>query len=561
MFRLRLLPTLFFVLLSLLVIAPVSAQEGSIAYDTAIFGSTNAQTPIVIHTFSGSTGDVIHINVTGLSPGFSPLLTLLSPTQQQLALAGADDADPALAAVSRRLTETGLHSLLISSASGTPGDFVLQLGARPALPSATLAPGSSTLADFPTGAGAQLYSFFADPNAPTQLTISAQPETFPFVGEIYNEQGEIIGQIGAGIQSAVLTFEAGDGVYEVLLTPSDPAAAGGVLLILGVGSAPAAPAAPTSAAPAAPVSTQEVTSGGGACAIFAGGRVNVRSGPGTNYNVIGQINAGTTLAVTGVNPTGDWYQVDYNGQAGWVSLTVVQVSGACGGLPVIQVGQTPLASATTTTTTTVTTTVTATGTQSTATASATYTATQPGGPTATYTSTQPGAPTATYTYTPTYTVTAQADLEPTFTYTPTYTPTVTHTPSYTPTTPPPVPTAPPDGNYVLNVALDSTGSSTDFVSYPNGDTEDRLRWDVVGMNQNSALSGGRARLVIAASCFGTGTQNVQFFTGGATYACGQTIVDREITYDSRTGSALITAFAGNNTYVQWVLTITVTRIN
>lgn len=551
MFKLRLLPTLFFVLLSLLVIAPVSAQEGSIAYDTAIFGSTNAQTPIVIHTFSGSAGDVIHINVTGLSPGFSPLLTLLSPTQQQLALAGADDADPARAAVSRRLTETGLHSLLISSASGTPGDFVLQLGARPALPSATLAPGSSTLADFPAGAGAQLYSFFADPNAPTQLTISAQPETFPFVGEIYNEQGEIIGQIGAGIQSAVLIFEAGDGFYEVLLTPSDPAAAGGVLLILGAGSAPAAPAAPTTAAPAAPVSTQEVTSGGGACAIFAGGRVNVRSGPGTSYNVIGQINAGTTLAVTGVNPTGDWYQVDYSGQAGWVSLTVVQVSGACGGLPVVQNGQAPGLTATTTTTTTVT--VTATGTQFTATPSATYTSTQPGGPTATYTSTQPGAPTATYTYTPTYTVTAQADLVPTFT--------ATHTPTATSTATVAVPTAPPDANYVLNVALDSTASSTDFVSYPGGDTEDRLRWDVIGMNPNSALSGGRARLVIAASCFGTGTQYVQFSTGGATYTCGQTIVDREITYDQRTGSALITAFGGSNTYVQWVLTITVTRIN
>jgi uncharacterized protein YgiM (DUF1202 family) len=546
-------------LLTLLAIAPVGAQEGSIAYGAAIFGSTNAQTPIVIHTFAGSADDVIHVGVTGLTPGFSPLLTLLSPTQQQLALEGADDVDPSRAAVSRRLTESGLHSLLISSASGTLGDFVLQLSARPTLPSTPLAPGSTTLADFPAGAAAQLYSFFADPNGPTQLTISAQPETFPFVGEIYNEQGEVIGQVGGGIHSAALTFEAGDGFYEVLITPSDPAAAGGVLLVLGAGSAPAVPAAPATSVPAAPVSTQEVTSGGGACAIFAGGRVNVRGGPGTNYSVIGQINAGTTLAVTGVNPVGDWYQVDYNGQVGWVSLTVVQVSGACSGLPVVQNGQAPGLTATTTTTTTVT--VTATGTQYTATPSATYTATQPGAPTATYTSTQPGAPTATYTYTPTYTVTAQADLVPNFTDTPTLTPTVTYTPSYTPTTPPPPPTAPPDANYAITVPLDSTGSSTDFVSYPGGDTEDRLGWNVSGMNQNSALSGGRARLVIVASCFGTGTQNVQFFTGGQAYSCGQTIVDREITYEQRTGSAQITAFAGSNTYVQWVLTISVTRIN
>jgi hypothetical protein len=101
----------------------------------------------------------------------------------------------------------------------------------------------------------------------------------------------------------------------------------------------------------------------------------------------------------------------------------------------------------------------------------------------------------------------------------------------------------------------------DFVSYPGGDNEDRVRWDISGMNPNSALSGGRARLVIAASCFGNGTQNVQFFTGGQTFSCGQTIVDREVTYNSRTGSVVITAVAGEGTYVQWVLTGTATRVN
>ncbi|MBZ0302767.1 MAG: hypothetical protein K8J31_23690, partial [Anaerolineae bacterium] len=63
------------------------------------------------------------------------------------------------------------------------------------------------------------------------------------------------------------------------------------------------------------------------------------------------------------------------------------------------------------------------------------------------------------------------------------------------------------------------------------------------------------------SCFGTGTQNVQFFTGGQTYSCGQTIVDQEVTADSRTGQVTITAVAGENTYVQWVLTGTATRVN
>lgn len=195
-------------------------------------------------------------------------------------------------------------------------------------------------------------------------------------------------------------------------------------------------------------------------------------------------------------------------------------------------------------------------------------------PSFTPSSTPPGA-TATYTltHTPTYTPGSTRTL--TLTYTPSYTPTwtPTYTPSYTPTrtptytpsfTPsPPVPEAAPDANFnaPLNIPLDSTASTTDFVSYPGGDREDRVRFDITGMNPNPALSGGRARLVITASCFGTGTQNIQFFTGGQTYSCGQTLVDREVTYDSRTGQVTITATGGTSTYVQWVLTGSATRLN
>jgi hypothetical protein len=174
---------------------------------------------------------------------------------------------------------------------------------------------------------------------------------------------------------------------------------------------------------------------------------------------------------------------------------------------------------------------------------------------------------ATPTYTPTSTTAQQQDQQPTATYTATTAqqqqPTATYTPSYTPTTPPPPPTAPPDANFnsPLTIPLDSTASVTDFVSYPDGDREDRVRWDISGMNPTSSLSGGRARLILAVSCFGTGTNEVTFFTGGQTYSCGQTIVDREVTADSRTGQVTITAVAGTGTYVQWVLTGTATRVS
>ena len=53
-----------------------------------------------------------------------------------------------------------------------------------------------------------------------------------------------------------------------------------------------------------------------------GNSVRIRSGPGTGYGQIGSVNAGTTLTVTG--KSGDWYQVSYNGQTGYISATYAQ---------------------------------------------------------------------------------------------------------------------------------------------------------------------------------------------------------------------------------------------
>ncbi len=52
---------------------------------------------------------------------------------------------------------------------------------------------------------------------------------------------------------------------------------------------------------------------------ITGNLVNIRSGPGTNYSAIGSVNAGTMLTCTG--QSGDWYQVVYNGQTGYVIST------------------------------------------------------------------------------------------------------------------------------------------------------------------------------------------------------------------------------------------------
>jgi hypothetical protein len=91
----------------------------------------------------------------------------------------------------------------------------------------------------------------------------------------------------------------------------------------------AVPATATSEAPTAtpepptevPSPTSEVSK------LTANAGVNVRSGPGTNYPQVGRLQAGQTFVITGKNPTGDWWQFDFNGQSGWVLGELVRASG------------------------------------------------------------------------------------------------------------------------------------------------------------------------------------------------------------------------------------------
>ena len=55
-------------------------------------------------------------------------------------------------------------------------------------------------------------------------------------------------------------------------------------------------------------------------------RMNIRSGPGTNYAIAGTVGAGTRLAVTGKNAAGGWWRVDFHGQHGWIFAPYVDAT-------------------------------------------------------------------------------------------------------------------------------------------------------------------------------------------------------------------------------------------
>lgn len=98
------------------------------------------------------------------------------------------------------------------------------------------------------------------------------------------------------------------------------------------------PPTPTPEATATPEPTLEPPSPTPApeARLSASQTVNVRSGPGTNYAVIGRLNAGQSFEITGKNPAGDWLQFELDGRQGWVTANLISVSGDLG---IIQVAQ------------------------------------------------------------------------------------------------------------------------------------------------------------------------------------------------------------------------------
>lgn len=62
--------------------------------------------------------------------------------------------------------------------------------------------------------------------------------------------------------------------------------------------------------------------------VRASNTVNVRSGPGTTYSVIGKLYSGDTATATGRSDTSNaWFRISYNGSEGWVAASVVTLQG------------------------------------------------------------------------------------------------------------------------------------------------------------------------------------------------------------------------------------------
>ncbi|HHW87930.1 MAG TPA: SH3 domain-containing protein [Chloroflexi bacterium] len=102
-------------------------------------------------------------------------------------------------------------------------------------------------------------------------------------------------------------------------------------------SSPEAPAAAATAAPAEePVATLPASAMIGTANV-AGARLNIRSGAGSEYRIIGKAAAGEELSIAARSEDGAWLltlRADLPEGAGWVSASLVRLNGSADALPV-----------------------------------------------------------------------------------------------------------------------------------------------------------------------------------------------------------------------------------
>ncbi len=81
-----------------------------------------------------------------------------------------------------------------------------------------------------------------------------------------------------------------------------------------------------------------------ASAIVTGSIVNMRSGPGVTYPVLGLVRQNTILAIIGKSADGKWWQ-SRAPHAGWIFGDLVDISGSTSSIPVVTVSPPPKATA------------------------------------------------------------------------------------------------------------------------------------------------------------------------------------------------------------------------
>lgn len=344
----------FFFLLSCLLW--VGAAQAQVATPIAIGENRTGEIgqPGAVAEFALLTPSAVaaNIQVLAISQGLAPAFEVIAPPGIIIAsdpnLTGGGVASAAIN------LSPGSYLIRVRSAANSTGQFLISVqGGTPLTPPQPLLLGQSVSGQVSAQASRQAYSFRGQIGEILLLTVEG-PRLAP--GPVVTlkdadtgdtlaiNSGRLIGirhRLPPEVANYLLEITHSGGPqaegYTVCLETESPTARCAAPTPTLAAQVPTA-VAPTAVAPT-PVPTQPVQippTGPCSVASLTGSSVNVRSGPGLNFGILTVLGPTTIAPVIGRLPDNSWYQINLNGQIGWVSITVVRVGGNCAGVAIVQ---------------------------------------------------------------------------------------------------------------------------------------------------------------------------------------------------------------------------------
>lgn len=322
---------------------PTLAQNGiPIQNGQNAFGELTTEISSVMYTLSPNSGETATIQVLALSPGFIPRFRVLNAAGVEIVNAANPNG---LATITGSVSfDGGVFTIEVMGGNGSVGQFVLSLQpGTPLPPPVTLTLNQPVSGMVGGQTPVQVYRFDTASIGAVAVTVVSPEQDAGVLLTLFDETlGKTIASSDAGVVGVAFKVPAVGHVYRVEIRAN---AAGDTSYsiclgtcgsnLLAAGNAGAQPTATPTIEIAAPAFTSTVAA---SCTVTsnAGGSVNVRSGNGTQYIIVGTLPLGQAYPVLGQNTSnGIWYQINLNGALGWVSAAVTRTDGNCSALPFV----------------------------------------------------------------------------------------------------------------------------------------------------------------------------------------------------------------------------------
>lgn len=312
----------------------VSAQDGTLVLGQPSIAELAAgQTRSFSYTLAEARG----VSLQALGETAQPTITIMSDGE---VAASQGNTDSSLIVSLSAFLNAGSYTVQVGAANGTAGTVILVLQRETPITLTTLTPGTPARGDVSLDAPIAVYSFNALAEPAYLYVESDLPERGSNARVRNTTTGQISGVVGAELSGARLRFPAGSAAYQVEITHSGSSTIDAhtvCFTAVSAGGCEASAPPPTVEAPEvdAPVATVEVQAAACTVSSAVAGPVNIRQSATTSSAIIGSLPAGSQADVIGISPNGGFYNIFFNGLNGWVSLSVVNASGDCASVAVV----------------------------------------------------------------------------------------------------------------------------------------------------------------------------------------------------------------------------------